>query len=92
MAYAVDEGDRDDDDDDSVDEDPLASDQDPDEAGDAKDSIPCPFCKRPIHEDADVCPLCGNFVGGVDVPRRVPRFVWVGVILAGLCVLTWILW
>jgi predicted nucleic acid-binding Zn ribbon protein len=83
--------DRDDDDDDSVDEDPLESDQDPDD-DDAGESIPCPFCKKPIHEDADVCPRCGNFVGGDDAPRRrVPLFVWIGMILAGLCVLTWVL-
>ncbi len=90
MAYAVDEDDRDDEDDDSVDEDPLASDQDREDDGEP--SIPCPFCKKPIHEDADVCPRCGNFVGGDDAPRpRVPLFVWIGVILAALCVLTWFL-
>ncbi len=92
MAYAVDEDDRDDEDDDSVDEDPLASDQDREDGDDGEESIPCPFCKKPIHEDADVCPRCGNFVGGDDAPRRrVPLFVWIGVILAGLCVLTWVL-
>ena len=93
MASAVDDDDRDDNDDgDSVDEDPLATDQDPDESDDVEETIVCPFCKRPLHEDAEVCPRCGNFIGGDDGPRqRVPLFIWIGVILAGLCVLTWVL-
>jgi predicted nucleic acid-binding Zn ribbon protein len=92
LGSAVDEDDRDEgDDDDSVDEDPLASDQDPADALDAEETVPCPFCKKPIHEDADVCPKCGNFVGSGDAPRRVPVIVWVGAILALLCVLVWVL-
>lgn len=92
MAYAVDEGDDDGDDDDSVDEDPLLSDQDPDGADEAGETIPCPFCAKPVHEDADVCRRCGNYIGGVDAPRpHLPLFLWIGVILAALCVLTWVL-
>ncbi|HEV2295653.1 MAG TPA: hypothetical protein VGR35_17530 [Tepidisphaeraceae bacterium] len=91
MPTAVGEDDRDDDDDDSVDEDPLESDQDPNDADDVGDFVPCPFCSRPVHEDADICPRCGNFIGSADAPpRRVPTLVWVGLILAGLCVLTWV--
>jgi len=93
LGSAVDEDDRDDDgeDDDSLDEDPLESDQDPDGEHDVEDTVPCPFCKKPIHEDADVCPRCGNFVGSAHAPRRVPVLVWVGAILALLCVLVWVL-
>jgi hypothetical protein len=92
LPHAVDEDDRDDENDDSVDEDPLATDQDPDEGADDEDSIVCPFCKRSLHEDADVCPRCGNFIGGDDAPRpHLPMYIWIGVILAGLCVLTWVL-
>ena len=92
MAQAVDEDDSDDesDDDGSLDEDPLASDQDPREADDVEESIRCPFCKKPIHENADVCNHCGNFVGGADAPRHLPVLIWVGVTLAALCVLVWI--
>ena len=89
MAQYVDQDDREEeDDDDSLNEDPLASDQDADDDG---EMVPCPFCGRSIHEDADVCPRCGNYVGATDAPRRVPLFVWVGVILGGLCVLAWVL-
>ena len=92
MPPAVDEDDHDDDDGDSVDEDPLETDQDPEDDGGVDQTVVCPFCNRSLHEDADVCPRCGNFVGGDDAPRpRVPVFIWIGVILAGLCVLTWVL-
>ena len=92
MGSAVDEDDREEGDgDDSVDEDPLESDQDPDEPLDAEETVPCPFCKKPIHEDVDVCPKCGNFVGSADASRRVPLIVWVGAVLALLCVLVWVL-
>ena len=88
MAHYVDQDDREDDDEDSLDEDPLESDQDVDDEG---ERVPCPFCAKPIHEDADVCPRCGNYVGGSDAPRRRPVIIWIGIVLAGLCVLTWIL-
>jgi predicted nucleic acid-binding Zn ribbon protein len=94
LGSALDEHDRDDEDDerdDSLDEDPLESDQDPDDEHDAEETVPCPFCKKRIHEDADVCPKCGNFVGAADGPRRVPVIIWVGVLLALICVLVWIL-
>jgi hypothetical protein len=91
LANAVDERD-DDGDGDSVDEDPLVADQDSDDSADVEETIVCPFCKRPLHEDADVCPRCGNFIAGEGAPhQRVPMFIWIGVILAGLCVLTWVL-
>jgi hypothetical protein len=45
----------------------------------------------PINEDADVCPRCGNFVGAADAPRRIPPIIWMGVALALLCVLIWVL-
>jgi endogenous inhibitor of DNA gyrase (YacG/DUF329 family) len=96
LAHAVDEDDLYDDDsggdggdnDGLLDEDPDESEQDVDDDG---ETVPCPFCKKPIHEDADICPRCGNYVGGTDAPRHVPMFVWVGLVLAGLCVLTWVL-
>jgi hypothetical protein len=91
VANDLDEYDRDDDGEDSLDEDPLESDQDPDEAEDSEETVPCPFCRKPIHENADVCPRCGNYVGGKDASRRLPLLVWIGVALAGLCVLTWVL-
>lgn len=90
MAQVVDEPEDDGDDP----EDPDPSDQDPtgdagDDASDDAEAIPCPFCHRPVHEDGDICPHCGNFVGGAGAPRRVPPIVWIGFALAMLGAVTW---
>ena len=46
---------------------------------------------EPVYEHAEVCSHCGNYISEEDAPpRRVPMFVWIGVVLAGLCVLTWV--
>ena len=37
-------------------------------------TIPCPFCKVEIWEDAPRCPACGNVLGGTDMPA--PRRPW----------------
>ena len=51
--------DEDEDDDDEVDdrEDPDPSDQDASDDED-EDTLPCPFCGKPVYEGADVCPYC----------------------------------
>ncbi len=58
-------------------ENPDPSDTNPDDTG---AFVPCPFCRRSLHEDADVCPRCGNFIGGSDDPSR-GRPLWVKVVL-----------
>jgi hypothetical protein len=35
---------------------------DPDENDDEDDLIPCPSCGRPIFDDAEQCPHCGDYV------------------------------
>ena len=41
---------------------------------DEEPTIPCPFCKAEIWEDAPRCPACGNELGGADMPA--PRRPW----------------
>jgi Zn-finger nucleic acid-binding protein len=36
----------------------AADDPLPEPADDARDRVPCPFCKRPIRDDAERCPAC----------------------------------
>ena len=56
-------------DDDSLDEEyddseaPDAADQD---SHDDPETVACPFCGREVVEGADLCPKCGNFIGGSD--------------------------
>jgi hypothetical protein len=50
--------------------------------GDTGAIVPCPFCRRAVHEDADLCPGCGNFIGGSDDPSpRWPWWITIGTIL-----------
>ena len=55
-----------------------------DSAADSDDdpTVPCPFCRRAMWEDAEQCPHCGKYVGGEDSPApRRPWWVIVTVIL-----------
>ena len=37
-------------------------------------ATPCPYCKRPIHEDAQRCPYCERYLSEEDAP--VARKPW----------------
>jgi hypothetical protein len=75
-----DEPDDDEDDDWEPDDgDTLSAAERPDPSGtdpssDDHDAVPCPFCGRSVYEFADVCPGCGNFIGGADDPT--PHRSW----------------
>ena len=59
---------------------------------DAEATIPCPYCKRPIHEESQRCPYCGNYLSAEDVaPARKPWWIIVGVLLALYVVYRWIM-
>jgi hypothetical protein len=56
------------------------------------DTEPCPFCRKPVYERAEVCPHCGNFLSREDAiaPRREGRQpLWV--IIAAIACLAAIL-
>jgi hypothetical protein len=47
-------------------------------------TIPCPYCGRSIHEEAERCPHCEQYISEEDaVPSRKPWWLLVGV-AAGL--------
>jgi predicted nucleic acid-binding Zn ribbon protein len=48
----------------------------------------CPYCKKMIDEQSEVCPLCGNFISAEDQPKKVP--IW-AVVLILLALLTMVL-
>lgn len=58
---------------------------------DEDDTVPCPYCRRPIHEDAERCPYCESYISAEDSPAG-PRPWWVvvGVVLCLLIALMWI--
>ena len=54
------------------DDEPWDSDED-DRASDEEDepTIPCPYCRREIHEDSPQCPHCGQYISEEDArPNR----------------------
>jgi hypothetical protein len=64
-----------------------------DSYGDDEESetIPCPYCKRQIHEDAVRCPHCENYLSQEDAPlRRKPWWIIVGVLLCFVIFYLWI--
>lgn len=55
-------------DDDGFDSDDDDSEFDSDE-DDEEPTIPCPYCRRQIHEDAQRCPYCENYISAEDTPE-----------------------
>ena len=65
--------------------------EDPSDEFDDDATIPCPYCKRPIHEDAQRCPHCGQFISAEDAPAsRRPWWIVIGVLLGLYAVYRWI--
>ncbi|MGA2620459.1 MAG: zinc ribbon domain-containing protein [Thermoguttaceae bacterium] len=61
------------------------------EADDEETTIPCPYCKRPIHEDSYRCPHCGNYLSEEDsASSRKPWWIIVGALLVLYVVYRWI--
>ena len=59
--------------------------------GDEEPTIPCPYCRRQIHEDSPRCPYCENYISAEDaVPGGKPWWIYVGAVLALYVVYRWI--
>ncbi len=71
-----------DEDDDELDdrEDPDESDMDDDDDSADCDTVPCPHCRKPVYEEADVCPHCGSFIARQHRTRH-PTWVLVAAVL-----------
>jgi hypothetical protein len=68
----------------------LSEDDWDDEDGD--DTIPCPHCRRPIHEDSQRCPHCEEYISEEDAPTE-PKPLWlvIGVVACLAAAALWIL-
>jgi hypothetical protein len=66
-------------DDDSIDrEAPDASD-----VGDEEDeTVPCPYCGKAVHEQAEICHHCGSYISGEDAPLTKPAWFSAAAVLA----------
>jgi hypothetical protein len=78
---------------DDVEEEEWDDDPDTDEGNDGDDTIPCPYCRRDIHEDAQRCPYCGSYISREDSPPgRKPWWIILGVVACLYVVYRWIVW
>jgi predicted nucleic acid-binding Zn ribbon protein len=48
---------------------------------------PCPYCRKPIYDDAEVCPNCHNYVSREDAPSKTSGWIILGVIVALIVIL-----
>jgi hypothetical protein len=59
--------------------------------GETEPTIPCPYCRREIHEDSPRCPHCGQYISEEDAPpTRKPWWIIVGVLLGLLGIWLWV--
>ncbi|MEX2186559.1 MAG: hypothetical protein WD875_07185 [Pirellulales bacterium] len=62
-----------------------------DEADEDEPTVPCPYCRREIHEDALRCPYCEQYISTEDAPRAArPWWLLIGVAACIYAVLRWI--
>jgi hypothetical protein len=58
---------------------------------DDEPTVPCPYCRREIHEDAQRCPHCERYISTEDAPpARKPWWVIVGALLALYAAARWV--
>ena len=67
------------------------------EEDDEEPTIPCPYCRREIHEDAQRCPYCENYISAEDAPAaegalasNKPLWFVSGLLLCLFIVILWI--
>jgi predicted nucleic acid-binding Zn ribbon protein len=68
---------------------PLESDVDDDADGPAV--VPCPHCGKSIHEQAEWCHHCGQYLSREDAPRSVPLWILIGAAAVALILTAWII-
>src|SRR4051812_19769256 len=90
MPYRDSYSDVEDEDDDREAPDPSDMDSD-DDADDEPDTVPCPYCRRPVYEGAELCPHCRSYLSDEDAPRRTPWWLIAGVAVCLAVVLLWVL-
>jgi hypothetical protein len=63
---------------------------DDEDLDDDRSTVPCPYCRRPVYEDAEYCANCDEYISLEDAPpeRKPVWIVWTAVILLA----TMLLW
>jgi hypothetical protein len=54
-------------------------------------TMPCPYCRRPIHEEAERCPHCERYLSDEDAPTaRKPWWVIAGAVICMYVAYRWV--
>lgn len=62
-----------------------------DSPDDDEPTMPCPYCREEIHEDAQRCPRCGEYISAEDAkPAAKPWWILVGVAAVFYITYRWI--
>ena len=62
------------------------------DADDDEPTIPCPYCRREIHEDAERCPYCERYISDEDAPAATkPWWIIVGTLACLYIFYRWII-
>jgi uncharacterized paraquat-inducible protein A len=71
--------------------DPADEDADQDSDDGEESTVPCPCCRRQIHEDTERCPYCEHYVSEEDAqPSRKPWWIIVTALVCLYMVYLWI--
>jgi hypothetical protein len=86
--------DDEDSDEESWDEAGWDEDFDDEDDDDDRTTVPCPYCRQPVYEDAEYCTNCDEYISLEDAPpERKPAWVVAVVLLLLSSMLYWIvLW
>jgi uncharacterized paraquat-inducible protein A len=58
---------------------------------DEDDTVPCPYCRRSIHEDSVRCPHCENYLSEEDAPSQRSWWFILGALVCLLLAAGWAL-
>lgn len=59
--------------------------------GDDDVTVPCPYCKKEISEDAERFPYCENYISAEDMPAASkPWWIVVGIVLSFIVAYFWV--
>lgn len=59
---------------------------------DDKATVPCPYCRQPVYEDAEYCANCQEYISLEDAPpEQKPPWIVITVLLLLSSMLLWIL-
>jgi predicted nucleic acid-binding Zn ribbon protein len=71
---------------------PDPSDMDQDGDSDIVDTLPCPYCGKPVYDGAEQCPRCGNYLSAEERPvQKKPLWIVIAAVVCLIIIFLWIL-